>query len=122
MARSSEATTDNDYWDEIKYLETKKEDLWVHLKPELYCIFWNMSIQNLTVPEKLYKEEISSISSRITKLNEQIKQLQTSKIPLDAIATSRQSNSETVKKCQKEVAELQRSHRELQKELEFQTQ
>lgn len=75
VARTSEATQDNGYWDEIKYVETKKEDLWVHLKPELYCIFWYMSIQNLTVPEKLYKEEISSISTRITKLNEQIKQL-----------------------------------------------
>jgi len=51
-------------------LTTKKEDLWVHLKPELYTIFWYMNIQNLTVPDKLYNEEIKSINSRINKLNE----------------------------------------------------
>jgi len=50
------------------------------------------------VPEKLYNEEIKNINVRINKLNDQIKTLQTSKIPLDAMTSNRQSNSENVKK------------------------
>ena len=60
-ALTSENTADNDYWDEIKFITTKKEDVWCHLKPELYCIFWYMNIQNLYVPDKLYKDEIKRV-------------------------------------------------------------
>ena len=44
QAMSSENTQDNDYWDEIQFVQAKKEDLWLHLKPELYCIFWYINI------------------------------------------------------------------------------
>ena len=53
---NSENTQDNDYWDEMSYVKAKKEDLWKYLKPEFYCIFWYMNIQNLLVPDKLYKD------------------------------------------------------------------
>lgn len=62
VALKSENTTDNDYWDEMTYVTVKKEDLWKHLKPEFYCIFWYMNIQSLLVPEKLYKDQIKSVS------------------------------------------------------------
>ena len=71
-ALASENTEDNDYWDETKFLMTKKEDMWQVLKPELYCIFWYMNIQSLCVPDKLYKEEIKSLSEQIKKLNDLI--------------------------------------------------
>ena len=69
-AMASENTEDNEYWDELGFLKTRKEDVWQMLKPELYCIFWYMNIQNLIVPEKLYKEEIKSLSEQIKKLND----------------------------------------------------
>ena len=120
-ALSSENTQDNDYWDEIKFVTTKKDDLWRHLKPELYCIFWYMNIQNLYVPEKLYKDEIKSIADQIKKLSDQVNQLKSSKLPLDALRPSNSSENpkETIKKNLKEVEKLNRSHRELQKELDF---
>lgn len=71
-ALNSENTQDNDYWDEIAFIKSKKEDLWLHLKPELYCIFWYINIQSLHVPEKLYREEIKAVTDSIKKLNEQV--------------------------------------------------
>ena len=75
----SENTTDNDYWDEMSYVTTKKDDLWKHLKPEFYCIFWYMNIQSLLVPEKAYKELIKKVSDQIKELNNQITQLKSGK-------------------------------------------
>ena len=43
-ALSSQNTIDNDYWDEMTYVTTKKEELWKHLKPEFYAIFWYMNL------------------------------------------------------------------------------
>ena len=65
VAQNCEDTADNDYWDEIKFVSMKKEELWKHLRPELYTIFWYMNIQNLIVPEKLYKELIKSIADEL---------------------------------------------------------
>lgn len=48
----------------------KKEDLWRHLRPELYCIFWYLDIRDLAVPRKLYEDEIKSVQNQIKKLND----------------------------------------------------
>ena len=52
IALVSENSLENDYWDEHQFLITRKEDAWKILKPELYCIFWYMNIQNLMVCEQ----------------------------------------------------------------------
>ena len=117
-ALTSENTADNDYWDEIKFITTKKEDVWCHLKPELYCIFWYMNIQNLYVPDKLYKDEIKRVGDQVKKLNEQTNLLKANKMPLDAMRASNQENAkETIKKNQKEIEKLNRSQRDMEKEL-----
>lgn len=52
IAMESESSLENDYWDELKFINTRKDDVWKILKPELYCIFWYMNIQNLVVSEQ----------------------------------------------------------------------
>ena len=69
-ALSSENTDDNDYWDEMAFLQTKKTELWCHLRPELYCIFWYLDIRDLLVPKILYEDEIKSVGDQIKKLND----------------------------------------------------
>ena len=49
IATGSQNAIDNEYWDEIKFIQVRKDDLWKSLKPEIYFIFWYMSIQNLVV-------------------------------------------------------------------------
>ena len=49
VAESSQNAKDNDYWDELKFIKVRKDELWKSLKPEIYFIFWYMSIQNLVV-------------------------------------------------------------------------
>jgi len=70
VALTSENSIDNDYWDEMGYVVAKKEDMWRHLKPELYCIFWYMNIQSILVPEQLYKDEIKSVTDQTKRLTD----------------------------------------------------
>ena len=88
---------------------TKKEDMWQVLKPELYCIFWYMNIQSLCVPDKLYKEEIKSLSEQIKKLNDLISQLKAGKLSLDTIRQSGSNDAkEALNKYKKDVEKLSR--------------
>ena len=31
---------DNEYWDELNYLNQRKDQIWTCMSPEIYCIFW----------------------------------------------------------------------------------
>ena len=68
VALESENAQDNEYWDELKFVTTRKEDAWKILKPELYCIFWYMNIQSLLVCEKEYRDEIKKVTEQIEQL------------------------------------------------------
>lgn len=77
-----------------------------------------MNIQNLYVPDKLYKDEIKRVGDQVKKLNEQTNLLKANKMPLDAMRASNQENAkETIKKNQKEIEKLNRSQRDMEKEL-----
>jgi hypothetical protein len=52
---------ENEYWDEVKFLTSKRDQIWQYMKPEIYCIFWYLSLSNLFVPESQYQEEIERI-------------------------------------------------------------
>ena len=65
----------------------------------------------------MYKEEIKSVSDQIKKLNDEL-----SKAKSNTNQASSGEAKETIKKCQKEIEKLNRSQRELQRELEFQAQ
>jgi hypothetical protein len=43
-----------EYWDETKFLEAKLSEAWNSISPELYTIFWYLSIHNLVVPAESY--------------------------------------------------------------------
>ena len=90
IAIENENSLENDYWDELQFITTRKEDVWKILKPELYCIFWYMSIQNLVVSEQQYKDEIKKIS-------EQVKEQKTRPLEV-SIGRNAMSNSEQQKK------------------------
>jgi THO complex subunit 2 len=63
--RINENVKENDYWDEEKFVLLKKDSIWKSLKPEIYFIFWFMSLQNLVVCEQVYKDEIKRINEQI---------------------------------------------------------
>jgi len=49
------------YWDEAKFLEQKKSEIWDKLNPSIYFIFWCISLHELQVPEKQYNAEIKTV-------------------------------------------------------------
>lgn len=55
---------ENEYWDEVKFLNTKKENLWAKIKPELYCIFWYLSIDDLKVDLDAYATCLKEIKDK----------------------------------------------------------
>ena len=61
VAKISENTIENEYWDEGKFLSEKMDKLWQHLNPELYCIFWYMDVRDFHYPEQLYSKEIKKL-------------------------------------------------------------
>ena len=68
QASVSESAIENEYWDEQAFLNARKEEVWRSMPQEIYCIFWYASLQDLLVPSKHYKEEIESISKKVTAL------------------------------------------------------
>jgi len=44
VLKTNEQANENDYWDEEKFVQSKKDSVWKSLKPEIYFIFWYMSL------------------------------------------------------------------------------
>lgn len=68
VAQNSTNAQENDYWDEPHFIQLRMDGIWKCIKPEIYFIFWYMSLQNLVVCEQSYKEEIKRISEMIDEL------------------------------------------------------
>ena len=69
VSSKNEAALDNEYFDEHKFMAAKGDgSVWNFLQPELYCIFWYIGLQNLLVPEQLYKDEVKRIGDQAESL------------------------------------------------------
>ena len=42
--KTNESAQDNDYWDEFKFVSIRKEQIWNCIRPDVYFIFWYMSL------------------------------------------------------------------------------
>ena len=68
VAKTSTNAQENDYWDEPQFVQLRKDGVWRCIKPEIYFIFWFMTIQNLVACDQSYKEEIKRIGDQIDEL------------------------------------------------------
>jgi hypothetical protein len=71
LAVTDEMDTENEYFDERTFILKKKEEIWKYISPELYTIFWYMSLQSLVVPQESYQTQIKIIQTQIDALKVQ---------------------------------------------------
>jgi hypothetical protein len=45
-----------EYFDEMSFMISRKEEVWECLSPELYTIFWYLNLQQLVIPHETYQE------------------------------------------------------------------
>ena len=75
------------YWDEIKFLKEKGEkDMWNLFSKEIFFIFWQLDLQDITKPDDIYNDyikgqqhtpaeikQINILKEKIKEINEQFK-------------------------------------------------
>ena len=53
--RADDDWEDYPYWDEAEFLETRRPN-WSHLPKEIFTVFWQLELQDITVPFDAYAE------------------------------------------------------------------
>ncbi len=95
--------SENEYFDEKAFILKKKEEIWKYISPELYTIFWYMSLQSLVVPTESYQTQIKTIQTQI-----------------DTLKAQRNDQSSSAKRnLSKEIERLKGQKQNLQQEYEF---
>lgn len=68
VAEQSESSQENEYWHELEYLKHQKGQLWLHLTPALYYIFWGLSVTDIVVPSRhIYDRELNDVYQKFNK-------------------------------------------------------
>ena len=50
---------DYPYWDEVQWLKSQQEKmLWNHFKEEIFAIFWQLELSDVSMPNDIYDEQI----------------------------------------------------------------
>jgi THO complex subunit 2 len=49
-------------------MQSRKEEVWDCLSPELYTIFWYLNLQQLMVPHETYQEQIAKLKKQVEEI------------------------------------------------------
>lgn len=71
LAIDKKMEEEDEYFDERTFFTKQKQDVWKYISPELYCIFWYMSLPTLVVPTECYQNQIQGIHTQMETLKTQ---------------------------------------------------
>jgi hypothetical protein len=69
-----EYSHDAKYWNEHRFQQTKLQEIQDALMPELYTLFWYISLPNLYVPTSAYTDEVKRLTQELDEVKQRTPQ------------------------------------------------